>query len=329
MGKTKTPALPDPRETAAAQTGTNVSTALANAILGNVNQITPFGTLTYDQIGTQSVYDPYTRQNYDIPRYQATQELTPEQQEILGRTTAAQTNLAGLAQQLSGQAQTQLADPLTLGNEAVEGRLFELGSARLDPRFERQRAQLEQDLANRGIRIGSAAYQTATEQQRQAEADAYNQLLLSGRGQAVQEQLAQRAQPINEISALLSGSQVTQPSFVPTQQPQLPTTDVAGLINQNYQSQLANYQQQAAQRQSLLGGLFGLGANIIASDKRVKENIKRVGKLDDGTPVYSYNYKTGGPTHIGVMAQDVEKSKPGSVVEVGGIKHVDYNKAVV
>lgn len=328
MGKPKPPAPPDPRETAAAQTGTNVATAIANAALGNVNQITPYGSLTYSETGTRQVFDPSSGTTYDVPTYQATTELSPEQQEILARTQGAQTSLAGLAQQLSGQAQTSLADPFTLGNEAVEGRLFELGRARLDPVFERQRASLEQDLANRGIRIGSAAYQTATEQQRQAEADAYNQLLLSGRGQAVQEQLAERAQPINEIAALLSGSQVTQPTFQPTQQPQLPTVDYAGLVNQNYQAQLANYQQQAAQRQSLLGGLFGLGANLIASDTRVKENIRKVGALDNGLPVYAYNYKTGGPTHIGVMAQDVEKRKPGAVVEVGGIKHVNYDKAV-
>ncbi len=45
------PEPPDPKETAAAQTGTNVSTAIANSILGNVNQVTPYGSLnyTYDQ----------------------------------------------------------------------------------------------------------------------------------------------------------------------------------------------------------------------------------------------------------------------------------------
>ncbi len=329
MGKSRAPAPPDPRETAAAQTGTNISTAIANAALGNVDQITPFGTLTYDQTGTQAVYDPTTGTTHEVPTYQATTALSPEQQEILARTQGAQTNLAGLAQTLSGQAQTALADPFTLGNEAVEDRLFQLGSARLDPMFERQRAQLEQDLANRGIRIGSAAYQTAQEQQRQAEADAYNQLALTGRGQAVQEQLAERAQPINEITALLGGSQITQPTFQPTQQPQIPTVDYAGLVNQNYQARLANFQNQQAFGQNILGGLFGLGAGIIASDIRVKENIRRVGTLDNGLPVYAYNYITGGPTHIGVMAQDVETENPDAVIEIAGIKHVDYNKAVL
>lgn len=55
MGKPKAPTPPDPKETAAAQTGTNISTAQANAVLGNVNQITPYGNLTYTQSGNQFV----------------------------------------------------------------------------------------------------------------------------------------------------------------------------------------------------------------------------------------------------------------------------------
>ena len=50
-------------------------------------------------------------------------------------------------------------------------------------------------------------------------------------------------QPINEISALLSGGQVTNPSFVPTQGQSMPTVDYAGLVGQKYQNDLAAYQQ--------------------------------------------------------------------------------------
>lgn len=53
MAKPKAPTPPDPKETAAAQTGTNVSTALANTFLGNVNQVTPYGSLTYSYGGLE------------------------------------------------------------------------------------------------------------------------------------------------------------------------------------------------------------------------------------------------------------------------------------
>lgn len=88
--------------------------------------------------------------------------------------------------------------------------------------------------------------------------------------------------------------------------------------------------------QSLGSGLLsaGLGtAGLLASlgvfsDRRVKEDIKEVGILHNGLPVYSYKYKWGGPEHIGVMAQDVEKIHPEAVGNVGGVKTVHYDLAV-
>lgn len=71
---------------------------------------------------------------------------------------------------------------------------------------------------------------------------------------------------------------------------------------------------------------FGMQAApfLFPSDRRLKENIKRVGKTDDGLNVYTYNYKGNPLRHMGVMAQEVEKVKPGAVGEIGGFKAVDY-----
>lgn len=64
------------------------------------------------------------------------------------------------------------------------------------------------------------------------------------------------------------------------------------------------------------------------SDERTKENIERVGALDDGQPIYSYNYIWDETPRIGLMAQEVEKVVPDAITELpGGIKMVDYTKA--
>lgn len=80
----------------------------------------------------------------------------------------------------------------------------------------------------------------------------------------------------------------------------------------------------------ILGGL-GAVANIAGalpmSDARVKENIEAVGALNDGQTIYRYNFKGNPQTQIGLLAQEVEGVKPGSVAEVGGIKRVDYKGA--
>ena len=334
MGKPKAPEPPDPRETAAASTSTNIGTAIANASLNQVNQITPDGSLRYSQTGSTTWTDPYTGQVYQIPQYTATQTLSKAQQAIKDQTDAAQLNLGTLANNQSAFLNDYMAKPINLNNEEVEARLFSLGRQRLDPLLDQQRESLATRLAGQGIKLGSTAYDRAMTQFDQGRNDAYNSLLLQGRGQAVQEALTERNQPINEITALLSGSQVSQPNFVNTPTSTIPTTDVAGIINNNYAQQNAAYQQNMANRNAALGGLFGVGAafagnpSLIKSDRRAKTDIERVGETDDGQPIYSYRYKAGGPMQLGLMAQDVEKRDPDAVTTIGGVKHVDYSKAL-
>src|SRR3569832_754479 len=77
------------------------------------------------------------------------------------------------------------------------------------------------------------------------------------------------------------------------------------------------------------GQLIGLGTTAFSafSDKRVKDNIEKVGKTFDGQNIYSYNYKGDTTPQMGLMAQEVEKKTPDAVGEVSGIKTVNYKKA--
>jgi hypothetical protein len=63
------------------------------------------------------------------------------------------------------------------------------------------------------------------------------------------------------------------------------------------------------------------------SDKRMKQNIKPIGKLFDGQIVHSFNYKGDPRTQIGLIAQEVEDHKPHAVGLAGKYKTVDYDKA--
>ena len=263
MSKPKPPTPPDPKDTSAAQTGTNIGTSIANNTMGMVDQSTPYGGLTYSQIGTSNYTDPYTGKTYAIPKYKATTTLTPQQQATLDESMKAQTNLAEIANQQSGFLKDYLGTPANFDTSAAEGRLAELGRARLDPLMSERRAGLETRLANKGIAPGSEAYNREMALMGQQENDAYNQLFLTGRGQAMGELLTQRNQPINEIAALLSGSQVSNPAVSMMQPQGAATTDVAGLINQNYNQRYSNYQTAMNQQQGLLGGLFGLGSAAI------------------------------------------------------------------
>ena len=161
----------------------------------------------------------------------------------------------------------------------------------------------------------------------------------AARNQWMQENFALRNQPINEITALMSGSQVAQPNFVQTPGAQIPTTDIANLVNQNFQQQYQNYAQQSQNYNSLIGGILGLGAGALkASDERVKDNVVRIGSVfaarpDDARrelPIYSYTYKQDPAERpqVGPMAQDVENIDKGAVKTIKGVKHIDTRRVM-
>ncbi|MBX5206687.1 tail fiber domain-containing protein [Rhizobium sp. NZLR11] len=331
MGKPKSPKAPDPKETAAAQTGTNVTTALANAQLGNVNQYGPDGSVTYSTNGSRSFTDPTSGATYNIPQYTQTTTLSPQQQAIKAQGDAASLNLGTIANQQSNFLKDYLAKPVNLDTNATEARTMELANQRLSPLVAQRDEDLRTRLANQGIKAGSDAYGKELNTFNQGTNDAYNQLILNGHQQAVQDILTQRNQPLNEISALMSGSQVGLPQFgAGTNQPSLPTVDYSGLVEQNYQNQLGAYNTQMQQSNGIIGGLFGLGGKLIGlSDERAKKDIKKVGEMK-GHGLYSYTYKKGkgdGKHHVGVIAQEVQKTRPDAVSRrPDGLMQVDYGK---
>lgn len=334
MGKPKAPKPPDPIATGAAQTSTNIGTAIANAGLNQVNQVTPDGSLTYAQSGMTSWTDPVSGKTYQIPKYTATQTYSPQAQAIKDQTDAAQLNFATLANDQSGKLGTLMSTPFSYGTGDHEKWALDLYD-KLNSQKEGQATEaLRSRLVNQGLREGSAGWDAAMRSHEGGLMDARNNFLLNSQQQGFSQAQATRNQPINEITALLSGSQVSQPNYVNTPQQNIATTDYAGLINNNFQQQMANYQNKLNSYSGMMGGLFGIGAAAagnpaVFSDERLKENIKEIGETNDGQPLYSYNYKGDDEPRVGLMAQDVLKRDPGAVkVHRSGFLMVDYDRAL-
>ena len=86
----------------------------------------------------------------------------------------------------------------------------------------------------------------------------------------------------------------------------------------------------------LLGGSGAFGStgylnpssgSYVFSDRRLKENVHKIGETNDGQPIYRFQYKGHPQWHVGLIAQDVEKDHPEAVHEVGGYKAVDLKEA--
>lgn len=367
MGGSKPPPPTPPKETSQAQTGANISTAIANNFMSNANLIGADGsTQMTNQTGTYQFTDPYTGQSYDIPTFTRTESLSPVRQQTLEQNNQANLNLATLGANTSrdlignmqkqltaadlgprpelGQLRTSYDTEFTADRQRTEDALF----SRINPKLAQDRAALETQLSNQGIKLGSSAFDRAMgnfgqqsndarmaailasgqEQSRladlarqsagfgnAAQMDQYN-AGLSGRAQQMQEAFALDNQPINKAMALASGTQVANPQFQAFNVNRIPTTDNAGIIQNYDQAQMQRWQAEEQSRNQLLGGLMGgvssMGAAWLRSDERLKEDIEPVGTLK-GHKLYEYTMKDSGEKQIGVMAQEVRKKRPDAV----------------
>lgn len=303
----KKPKAPDPAATAAAQSGMNRDAAISQQLVNMVDTSNPWGSTSYQQTGSTGYRDSSGKW-VTIPTFTQTTTLSPEQQAIFDAAQGAETNLANIAQDQSARIAETLADPFQFNNQDAANWAYDLGAQRLDPRFQREEASLRDRLINSGIRPGTEAWNREMSRMGETKNDAYNQLMLQGRGQAFSEALTTRNQPINELTALLGLTQVDNPAAMsgPTPQASVAGVDYAGMVQDQYRAKLANHQ-------SALGGLFGLAgavAPLALSDERSKENIERVGKTDDGVPLYRWNYRGDSETRIGPIAQEVDKVQP-------------------
>lgn len=323
MGK-KQPSAPDPAQTAAAQGAWNSYTAQQQQQMNMIGQNSPWGSLEYQQTGSSWITDPNGKR-VEIPQYTANTTLSPEQQAIFDASQSAQGNLANIANDQSAWLGDYLKDPFQFNNQSAENWAYDLASQRILPQQEQNRKDLENRLINQGLRPGTAGYNTAMSQLTNANSDQLNQLALTGRSQAFQEQLAQRNQPLNEIIGLMSGTQVQSPNgtFAQTPQSQVAGVDYSGLVNQKYQADMNAYNSQMG----ALGGLFGGIASMAKfSDRRLKEDIERIGKTDSGVPVYKFKYIGSPVTHVGYMAQDLLELQPEAVMkDADGYYRVRYD----
>jgi hypothetical protein len=109
------------------------------------------------------------------------------------------------------------------------------------------------------------------------------------------------------------------------------------------QTQMANQQNAMAQRGQNMQLISGVGttAAAMASDEDAKKNIKEednvakaIEQFTSALKGYEYEYKdgeNGTGKKVGVMAQDLEKSKIGKTMvdeDENGVKRVDTNKAI-
>ena len=253
MDSPSPPPAPDPVKTAQAQAQSNKETAVTQYGLNATNQVTPYGNLNYSQIGTWAD---------GTPRFQAEQTLSPSQQGLFDLGNQTQTNLGNIGVEQSGRIRDVLNKPFDI-NAARGTELADINRTFLDPQWARNLDAKKTELFNSGVRPGSQAYNDAMQALEDQKTRAFNDMFLSSYDKANQAALTERNQPLNEITALLRGSGVSQPNFTNTPTPGVAPTDVIGAQQQSLNQGNLAYQGNLAQNNALMSSLFGLGKTAL------------------------------------------------------------------
>jgi hypothetical protein len=161
-----------------------------------------------------------------------------------------QAQLAGqnVQQNMFGQALQggQFANQAMLGQNQAQGANVQLSNQAMQQNYANQLAGQQQN--NQALQQMFANQQSGANLSNQAQQQAYNQAL------------TQYNMPLNTLSALRTGAQVQNPSFVNSaQQATTQGADILGATQMGYNAQMGDFNAKNAAQQNFNSGLMGLG----------------------------------------------------------------------
>ena len=263
MGKrSSAPPPPDYRAAAQETAAGNLESARLATRANRVDQFTPFGSLTYTDLGND--------------RWRQDMNLTPQAQQALNQQLDLNQKYGEVANIGFDRARSIFENPeldvgalpqrgINVGQTAQEAIL-----SRLNPQLSQQEEALRTRLANQGITLGSDAYNREMMAHGQRANDLTMQAALQGinldqanRSAALQEQAYLQDRPLNLINALRTGNQVQAPQFQQfAQQATTAGPDLLNAANAQYGAAVDATNARNAQSWGMMGGLLGLGLGV-------------------------------------------------------------------
>jgi len=256
------PAAPDYTGAAQQTAQGNLDAARVATAANRVNQVTPYGNLDYAITGQDS---------YGNPTWTATTSLSDVGQQLLNNQNQTSLGLGGTINAALGQVQNtmgQAFNPNLPSTGMNPGQSYQDAyMQRLAPQLAQSRESTQAQLANQGVVPGTQAYDNAMRQQAMKENDLLLGATTQGFGvgsqanqQAFNQEMTKYNMPLNTLSALRSGSQVQNPTFVNSaQQATTSGADILGATQMGYNAQMGDFNAKQAAQQGLNSGLMGLG----------------------------------------------------------------------
>lgn len=296
-----------------------------------------------NQAITKTVTDPNTGKSMEVPVFQHETKLSPNQQKLLEGQEALGIQMNDIGGRQLTRMDQHLSTPFNLDGikevgdfESYRQKTEDALMSRLNEDFDTDYNKMETRLINQGAARGSAAFDSAEKSHGRNVNDARVQAFLASgaegraaggydqnlRNQQIQERLLTRNQPINELTALMSGGQVTAPQMPQFQGSSMGEVPVGQYMYNNWSQNNQRSQQQAAANGAMWSNIGNAAAGIFKwSDARLKRNVERIGSVN-GRNLYRYQY-VWGEWDVGVMAQE---NPDIAVLMPNGFYAVDYGR---
>lgn len=236
-------------------------------------------------------------------------------------------NLANNAYGLSSQLPNYVynANGSDEARQRMENAVYNQATSKLNKQFGTDMSDLQTKLQNQGLGVGGQAYQNAVSSLQDSHYDNLNNAAYNS---IIQGQNAFS----NSLDDTIKSGNFTNNSRQMT----------LNEILQSLQNNVSTYQMQKDKYNAFSGAsgsvteqgkngvnmqqLMQLGMMVgQLSDARSKENIKAVGRLDNGLTVYCFNYIGSPMPQIGLIAQEVMQVNPEAVMEgKDGLLRVNY-----
>jgi hypothetical protein len=235
----------------------------------------------------------------------------------------------GRAQDLQGRKENDALMGATLAGSQEQSRLEGLALADRNAMFSEgsANANLANSAQSQAYSQGLAGAQFQNQSQAQnfsqnASQDATINALLGrnatfdnqSRQQQIQEQAYLRQLPLNEINALRTGNQTAAPSFSnyytsgATAAPIMDAAMAQGSANS------AQNAQNSSSTNAALASAASIAAMMMFSDRRLKKNLRRLGRHPVGVDRYSWDWADDSGSSHGVIAQELLEIRPDAVV---------------
>lgn len=258
MGDTPSvPTVADPNAVAANQQALNKNAATSSQQGSMVNQVTPYGSLTYNQTGTSSD---------GTPLYTATTSLSPEQQNLVNLLTGSKTTAATQAGNLLTNANYGSGNYSDIIGDATKGltkQAMDTQTAYLNPYFQTQSDQLDTKLKNQGLNPGTPGYDQAMNALKQSQNSTVTGYLSQIEPQMYQQATSSYLTPLSMATALGGYGSPTNPTFQSTPQLNIQPANLIGATANAQTAQQQSYQDQLQQSQNMMSGLMGIPTALL------------------------------------------------------------------